>query len=222
MRSRRRRRSGWRARRAAALRRGDATGAAGLLERAAALRPGDEALLLSLGVALLDAGRLEDAGRVLDEAIERASDPRAEARARVERELVRLHADPAPGPTQAAARRRAMRCDCSTTTLGRCRAWRLRAWIEWTETQYASAGDGLAAGCGARRARRRRARAARDPRLVRVGRRVRPDAGRARRSRPARRSSSACATARSRSAVTLRPLALLRALQRRRSPRRAG
>ena len=71
-----------------------------LLERAAALRPGDEALLLPLGVALFEAGRIEDATRVLDDAIERASDPRAEARARVERELVRLHAEPGAGTAQ--------------------------------------------------------------------------------------------------------------------------
>ena len=123
-----------------ALRRGDAAGAAGLLERAAALRPRDEALLLPLGVALLEAGRLEDAGRVLDEAIERASDPRAEARARVERELVRLHAEPGAGTAQPRlAVEDALRL--LDDDAGRCRAWRLRAWIEWTETQYGSAGE---------------------------------------------------------------------------------
>jgi tetratricopeptide (TPR) repeat protein len=121
-----------------ALRRGDAAGAAGLLERAAALRPGEEALLLALGVTLFDAGRLQDAGRVLDEAIDRASDPRAEVRARVERELVRLHADPDSGTEQARrAADEALRMQ--TDDLGRCRAWRLRAWIAWTESRSADA-----------------------------------------------------------------------------------
>jgi DNA-binding SARP family transcriptional activator len=123
------------------LRRGDATGAASLLERATALLPGDGELLRALGAAEFDAGRLGDAETALAEAIERAraaADPEAEVRARVEREFVRLHADPFAGtePARAAV-------DAALETLpddlGRCRAWRLRAWIAWTESRCADA-----------------------------------------------------------------------------------
>ena len=74
----------------AALTRGDPATGARLLERAAELAADDE-LLPRLGAALFEAGRVGDAARVLDEAIERAADP---LRARVERELVRLEQDP--------------------------------------------------------------------------------------------------------------------------------
>jgi predicted ATPase len=79
----------------AALHRGDAPAGARLLERAAALMshddPGRNALLPRLGAALLEAGRLAEADEVLTEAIERARDDSLlEARARVERQLVRL------------------------------------------------------------------------------------------------------------------------------------
>ena len=162
-----------------ALRRGDAAAGASLLERAAALLPGDGELLRALGAALVDAGRLGDAERALTEAIERAraaSDPQAEARAHVERELVRLHADPDAGTEPA---RRA--ADEALRTLGDdhglCRAWRLRAWIAWTESQSADAD-------AAWHEAAEHARRAGDDRelreilgLVGLGRRVRPDAG---------------------------------------------
>ena len=57
---------------------------------------------------------------------------------------------------------------------------------------------GLAGGRRARAARRRRARAPRDPRLVHLGRVLRPDAGRRGDRAVHRDPSSACATARSR------------------------
>ena len=91
----------------AALIRGDAPGAARLLERAEALlTPGAAAhdeLLPSLGAALFEAGRVEDAARVLDEAIERAPDGRLRARAQIERELVRLELEPGAGGAQGLA-----------------------------------------------------------------------------------------------------------------------
>ena len=91
----------------AALIRGDAPGAARLLERAEALlTPGAAAhdeLLPSLGAALFEAGRVEDAARVLDEAIERAPDGRLRARAQIERELVRLELEPGAGSEQGLA-----------------------------------------------------------------------------------------------------------------------
>jgi DNA-binding SARP family transcriptional activator len=128
-----------------ALRRGDASAGAALLERAASLLPaGDPALtelLPALGVALLEAGRLADAERALGQAIDRAraaGDTRAEARAQVERELVRLHADPGSG-TEPARRAADAAVRVLDDDLGVCRAWRLRAWIEWTESQSANA-----------------------------------------------------------------------------------
>ena len=66
------------------------------LERARVLLPDDEALdlLPDLGKALFEAGRLAEADDVLSEAIEHASsDSLLEARARVEQQFVRAHAD---------------------------------------------------------------------------------------------------------------------------------
>ena len=103
-----------------ALRRGDPAAGAALLERAVALTAeGDPAraeVLPALGVALFDAGRLDDAQRVLDAAVEHAADPAADARARLERELVRLHADPGAGLERARAPPRTPRSSCSRTT----------------------------------------------------------------------------------------------------------
>lgn len=85
----------------AALVRGDLPGGASLLERAVSLLPDGSrtraALLPGLGVALVEAGRLADADRVLVEAIghaEAGGDHRLAARALVEHHLVRLHAGP--------------------------------------------------------------------------------------------------------------------------------
>jgi DNA-binding SARP family transcriptional activator/tetratricopeptide (TPR) repeat protein len=119
----------------------DPPAGARLLERAVSLlgdQPARTALLPTLGVALLESGRLEDADRVLQEAIERSAaedDPRVEARARVDQQLVRIQAGWSTG--LAGARRVA---DAALGTLaehgddlGLCRAWCLRASIEWTE-----------------------------------------------------------------------------------------
>ncbi len=132
-----------------ALVRGDPPAGARLLERAVSLlpdQPARTALLPTLGVALLESGRLEDADRVLQEAIERATaenDPRLEARARVERQFVRIQAGSSKG--LARARRAA---DAALGTLGEhgddlglCRAWCLRASIEWTEGVVAGADE---------------------------------------------------------------------------------
>jgi len=68
-------------------------------------------------------------------------DDRLEARGRVEQELVRLHEGVGGGLAE--ARRTA---DAALRTLeahgdelGQCRAWRLRAWIEWTQSHVAHA-----------------------------------------------------------------------------------
>jgi class 3 adenylate cyclase/predicted ATPase len=126
----------------AALMRGDLPAGAGLLERAVSLLPQDDsarsALLPALGVALFEAGRLADADRVLAEAIERAGaegDPQLEARASVEQQLVRLHAE---SDTIEHARELADSAldvlERGEDELDQCRAWRLKAWIAWTES----------------------------------------------------------------------------------------
>jgi predicted ATPase len=133
-----------------ALTRGDLPAGASLLERAVSLLPPDEptrsVLLPALGVALLESGRLKEADRILEEAIERATaqnDPRLEARARVEQQFVRLQAESSRGIAQA---RRVSDAALGILgergdDLGLCRAWCLRAWIAWTEGLIADADE---------------------------------------------------------------------------------
>ena len=167
-------------------------------------------LLPALGVALFEAGRLDDAQRVLDAAVEEAVDPAAEARARVERELVRLHADPGAGLDAARAAADAA-LELLTDDLGRCRAWRLRGWVAWMESQCARAE-------AAWREADEHARRAGDERELleilgwfTVGGVVRPDAGRGG-DRAVHGAPGHGAGQPGREAVVLRPLALLRAL----------
>jgi DNA-binding SARP family transcriptional activator/predicted ATPase len=118
----------------AALLRGDAPAGARLLERAESLMPPDDSartvLLPRLGAALLDAGRLADADRVLTEAIERAQgDSPLEARARVERQLVRVQAGSGAQPEETAeiADSALAVLEARGDELGQCRALCLRA-----------------------------------------------------------------------------------------------
>jgi hypothetical protein len=133
-----------------ALGRGDARAGSRLLERAASLLAADDqtrlVLLPRLGAAFFEAGRLGEAGVVLAEAIERADgrgDTRTAAHAQVERQLVRLMVESSKGLADAGAV-----ADSALRTFeehgddfGCCRAWGLRAWIEWTRCS-ASAADG--------------------------------------------------------------------------------
>ena len=132
----------------AELRRGDAAAAARLLERAVALVPGDDparaGLLISLGATLVDAGRLADADAHLGVAIAQAEhdgDPRTAARGRVELELERQHAGRSPGGAAALAVADAALAELERhgDDLGRCRAWRLRAWTEWAASRAEAA-----------------------------------------------------------------------------------
>ena len=107
-------------------------------------RSGADRSAAPLGAALLDAGRLADADRVLAEAIESAGgDPRLEARARVERQLVRLQAG-SDAPTEDVCQI----ADSALTVLeahgdelGQCRALCLRALQAWVEGRSARADE---------------------------------------------------------------------------------
>jgi class 3 adenylate cyclase/tetratricopeptide (TPR) repeat protein len=126
---------------------GDPAACAEMLDRATSLLPPDDptrlGLLPTLGAAMFEAGRLADADRVLTEAIERsAGDELLEARARVERQFVRLQAE--PGTLEEAQRV----ADAVLAVfqdrdddLGMCRAWGLKASIAWIHGQGARADE---------------------------------------------------------------------------------
>jgi tetratricopeptide (TPR) repeat protein len=108
-----------------------------LLERAVAL-PGPDgadrlALLPALAAALYEAGRLSEAEDVLDDALARAADPAVRARARVERELVRLQTEAVPdtkGSLRLAAELLPV-LEQAADDEGQGRAWHLRALANW-------------------------------------------------------------------------------------------
>jgi class 3 adenylate cyclase/tetratricopeptide (TPR) repeat protein len=142
----------------AALTRGDPGAASRLLERAIALPAPDEEerteLLPALGATLYEAGRMTDATRVLDEAIEQAPREPLDARARVEREFVRLETDAGAGIERARSA-----ADAALTVFrrtrdgyGEYRAWSLHAQAAWTagEVQRADAAWVSAAECARR------------------------------------------------------------------------
>ncbi|HSK37329.1 MAG TPA: tetratricopeptide repeat protein, partial [Actinomycetota bacterium] len=130
--------------------RGDVPAAVRLLQRAASLLPaGDPArgrAQPGLGAALMEAGRLDQAGRALEEAegiAEAAGDERLAARARVQRLLLGLQV--AMG-TAAAEVGQALpgllaTFERSADEVGRCQAWRLRAAVHWLQADSAAAED---------------------------------------------------------------------------------
>ena len=118
----------------AALLRGDPSAGARLLERAASLR-GDGELLPALGAALFEAGRVEDAARVLEEAVAGARDPRQRARALVELELVRLETDPAAAGRVSDADWAPLAGDAR----GECRVELVRGRLAWDPGRVAEA-----------------------------------------------------------------------------------
>jgi len=142
----------------AALMRGDPSAGARLLERVASLLEFDAhargELLPALGAALFEAGRMTDAVRVLDEAIAEAPEPRIKARARVERELVRLDAEPSAGTEVARGMADAVlpQLEREGDDYGQCRAWLLRGLLAWNAGRVASADDAwrAAAECAVR------------------------------------------------------------------------
>jgi class 3 adenylate cyclase/DNA-binding winged helix-turn-helix (wHTH) protein len=147
----------------AALLRGDPHAGARLLERAASLLDWDAAgcgeLLPALGEALFEAGRMSDAARVLEQAIERAPESRLRARAQVERELVRLETETNVGIEQAqSVIETAMPLlERESDEYGLCRVWLLRGRLGWELGHVDRADEAWCeAADSARRARRER------------------------------------------------------------------
>ncbi|TGQ37225.1 AAA family ATPase [Mesorhizobium sp. M00.F.Ca.ET.216.01.1.1] len=131
-----------------ALVRSDLPAAISLLERVSRLLPTDNpqriALLAELSGALIESGRLDDAGRVLDEA-ERlaaaANDQRVASHVLVQRQFLRsLHGE--EGGLEEAARAAAMAIPVFERfgdDLGLCRAQRLEAWYFFNEARAEAA-----------------------------------------------------------------------------------
>ncbi|TIL63572.1 ATP-binding protein [Mesorhizobium sp.] len=124
-----------------ALVRSDLPAAISLLERVSRLLPTDDtrriALLAELGGALIESGRLDDAGRALDEA-ERlaaaADDQRLAAHVLVQRQFLRIFHGEEGGLEEAARAAAAVIpvFDRFGDDLGLCRARRLEAWLSFT------------------------------------------------------------------------------------------
>ena len=135
--------------------RGDPAAGARLLERADAVAAAEpearSELLPELGAALYDAGRLEEAAAILDEAVERSLEPRLRARAQIERELVRLETDLDAGTAHAAraAREGLDLLDPTRDPHGTCRALFLSGYVTWIAGRAGDADDlwAQAAGC---------------------------------------------------------------------------
>jgi DNA-binding SARP family transcriptional activator len=130
-----------------ALLRGDSPGGARLLERAESLLESDDAaraeLLPALGASLFEAGRMTDAARVLDDAIALAPGPRLQARAQVERELVRLETETGAGTDQERRVTDAVLplLEREGDDYGQSRAWLLRGQVAWFSGRAESADE---------------------------------------------------------------------------------
>jgi DNA-binding SARP family transcriptional activator len=139
----------------AALVRGDHAGGAQALERVAALLEHDAAargeVLPALGAALLEAGRMADATRVLDEAVAAAPEPRLLARAQVERELVRLESGVGTAGTPGMVDEALAVLERERDDFGQCRAWMVRGTVAWLAGRAAAADDAWATAADAAR-----------------------------------------------------------------------
>jgi class 3 adenylate cyclase/tetratricopeptide (TPR) repeat protein len=141
-----------------AAQRDDQAAASALLERAIALVGDDDAargaLLPALGASLFEGGRMSEATAVLDEAIACAPKPWLGARARVEREFVRLEVETSIGTDH--ARRVADEVlpvlERADDARGQCRAWCLRAQVALIAGHVVQADDawGEASECAER------------------------------------------------------------------------
>jgi class 3 adenylate cyclase/tetratricopeptide (TPR) repeat protein len=122
--------------------RSDLPAAVKLLERAEALLSRDDRaraeLLPSLGAALTEAGRLSEADRVLEAAVDCSrvnDDERLEAHAIVERLFLRIQVDTEKAMTEARelGHRLRMTFEENQDARGLCKLWRLRALVHWLE-----------------------------------------------------------------------------------------
>jgi predicted ATPase/class 3 adenylate cyclase len=122
--------------------RSDLPAAVKLLERAEALLARDDRaraeLLPSLGAALTEAGRLSEADRVLEAAIDCArvnDDERVEAHAIVEQLFLRVQVDTekAIATARALGERLRVTFEANNDARGLCKVWRLRALVHWLE-----------------------------------------------------------------------------------------
>ena len=127
-----------------ALARSDRAGGVSLLERAAALIQDDSArcarVLPDLGAALIEAGRLTDAERVLAGAADAAAatgDESAAAHVLVQEQFLRLQRGAAGGTAEAMAvvERVTPVFKRNDDEHGLCRALRLGAWVHWIQAQ---------------------------------------------------------------------------------------
>jgi predicted ATPase/class 3 adenylate cyclase len=122
--------------------RSDLPAAVKLLERAEALLSrGDRAraeLLPTLGAALTEAGRLSEAERVLEAAVDCSrinDDEHLEAHAIVEQLFLRIQVDTEKAMTEARERGERLRVtfEANQDARGLCKLWRLRALVHWLE-----------------------------------------------------------------------------------------
>jgi tetratricopeptide (TPR) repeat protein len=130
--------------------RGDVPAAVRLLQRAAALLPAGDLVRArtetGLGAALMEAGRLDQAGRALEEAgriAGAAGDERLAARARVQSLLLGLQVDMGAAAAEVgrALPELLATFERAGDEVGRCQAWRLRAAIHWLQADSADAED---------------------------------------------------------------------------------
>jgi DNA-binding SARP family transcriptional activator/Flp pilus assembly protein TadD len=130
--------------------RGDVPAAVGLLQRAASLLPPDDpARALAdtgLGAALMEAGRLDQASRALEDAgriAAAAGDERLAARVRVQRLLLGLQVDIGAAQREVgqALPELLSTFERDIDEVGLCQAWRLRAFVLWTQASSAAAED---------------------------------------------------------------------------------
>ena len=128
--------------------RGDDVAAVNLLDRAAALLPGDDPALgrlyTSLGTALTEAGQLEKAKATLDHAqrITAANgDARQHAHARVQALLLGLELDPDGAATEIPRSLPELRreFDQCLDDLGICRTWQVEAALHWNHARSGAA-----------------------------------------------------------------------------------
>jgi predicted ATPase/class 3 adenylate cyclase len=128
--------------------RSDLPAAVKLLERAEALLSRDDRaraeLLPSLGAALTEAGRLSEADRVLEAAVDCSrvnDDERLEAHAVVEQIFLRIQVDTEKAMTEARelGERLQVTFEANKDAHGLCKLWRLRALVHWLEGQCLAA-----------------------------------------------------------------------------------